>query len=124
MRAQVVCRTVTGVSRAGADEVQLWVAATNASNPCRPDQDCPADFNEDGVVNAADLLILLGKFGPCPESSCVWDVNGDGMVDHSDLFQVLNNFGPCDGCPEDVNGDGVVDGQDVAAVAKHFGPCP
>ncbi len=53
MRAQVVCRTVTGVSRAGADEVQLWVAATNASNPCRPDQDCPADFNEDGVVNAA-----------------------------------------------------------------------
>lgn len=53
MRAQVVCRTVTGVSRAGADEVQLWAAATNASNPCRPDQDCPADFNEDGVVNAA-----------------------------------------------------------------------
>ncbi len=26
---------------------------------------CPADFNGDGIVNAADLAVLLGNWGPC-----------------------------------------------------------
>lgn len=89
-----------------------------------PSGPCPADVDGDGVVGAADLLELIGNFGPCPGSSCIWDVNGDGVVDQADVQQVLQNMGPCEGCPEDINGDGVVNGQDVAAVAKHLGPCP
>lgn len=30
---------------------------------------CPADLNGDGTVNAADLSILLGAWGPCPGCS-------------------------------------------------------
>lgn len=84
--------------------------------------ECPADFNDDGVVNGVDLVIFIFNFGPCPDGRCPWDVNGDSTVDLSDLFQVLSNLGPCDGCPEDINGDGVVNGQDVVAVITHFGP--
>ncbi len=31
-----------------------------------PNPGHPADFNEDGLVNAADLALLLGSWGPCP----------------------------------------------------------
>ena len=27
---------------------------------------CPADLNGDGLVNGADLGLLLGGWGPCP----------------------------------------------------------
>ena len=57
MRAQVVCRCPHEKLHLGRDEMLrrvefvIWWAIRIV--PCRPDQDCPADFNEDGVVNAA-----------------------------------------------------------------------
>lgn len=45
------------------------------------------------------------------------DVNGDGVVDGADLGLLLAAWGACpappQGCPEDLNGDGVVDGADL-----------
>ena len=35
--------------------------------PCPPRSPCAADLNGDGVVNAADLAILLGAWGECSE---------------------------------------------------------
>jgi hypothetical protein len=35
-------------------------------NPCPDPCCCPADLNGDGVVDGADLLILLASWGPCP----------------------------------------------------------
>lgn len=67
-----------------------------ADPPCAPTcGDCdPADFNFDGSVNAFDLAILLGSWGPCPdEGSCPADLDGDGNVYASDLAILLGSWG-------------------------------
>jgi hypothetical protein len=53
---------------------------------------CPADLNSDGVVDGADLGILLAAWGtkdPCT------DLSGDGTVDGADLGLMLAAWGPC-----------------------------
>lgn len=58
---------------------------------------CP-DPNGDGVVNGADLALVLGAWGSCSGASCPGDVNGDGLVDGSDLALILGAWGPCPSC--------------------------
>ena len=48
------------------------------------------DLNNDGVVNASDLSILLSNFGT---SNAVADINGDGSVNVLDLSILISNFG-------------------------------
>ena len=50
----------------------------------------PADLTGDGVVDGADLGILLGAWG---SSGPAGDVNGDGSVDGSDLGLLLGAWG-------------------------------
>ena len=57
------------------------------------DAECPQDFDNDGIVGAADLAILLGNWGPC--EGCPVDFNGDGVVNAADLAQVLGAWGMC-----------------------------
>ena len=58
--------------------------------------DCPADFNGDGAVEAADLAVLLGSWGPCPpKEDCPADLNDDGLVEAADLAELLGSWGPC-----------------------------
>ena len=45
----------------------------------------PADLNGDGVVNAADLAMLLGKWG----NAGVGDINGDSVVNAADVTILL-----------------------------------
>ncbi len=52
---------------------------------------CVADLNGDGVVNGADLAIVLGGWG----GGGIADINGDGVVNGSDLAIVLGAWGPC-----------------------------
>ncbi|MBM4112595.1 MAG: hypothetical protein FJ253_04355 [Phycisphaerae bacterium] len=54
---------------------------------------CPADFNDDGVVDGDDLGSLLGEWGACP--GCDADFNDDGSVDGDDLGTLLGFWGPC-----------------------------
>jgi hypothetical protein len=55
---------------------------------------CPGDFNSDGVISVADLLIYLGEFG-C-EENCTADFDLDGLVNIGDLLGFLSVFGaPC-----------------------------
>ena len=49
----------------------------------------PADQNRDGVVNGADLAIVLSAWG---QAGPVGDVNGDGTVNGSDLAIVLGSW--------------------------------
>ncbi|MDG2030769.1 MAG: right-handed parallel beta-helix repeat-containing protein [Phycisphaerales bacterium] len=57
---------------------------------------CPADINGDGVVDGADLTIVLGEWGPCPvPDDCPGDLTGDGLVDGADLTIVLGEWGAC-----------------------------
>jgi len=48
------------------------------------------DINGDGVVDTADLGILIGAFGSSDPAS---DLNGDMVVDTADLGILIGNFG-------------------------------
>ena len=50
------------------------------------------------------------------------DLNGDGVVNGADLALVLADWGePCLGCPSDINDDGLVNGADLALVLAAWG---
>lgn len=54
------------------------------------------DIDGDGVVGVADLLILLGGWGGCPQPcppSCAADLDNDCQVGVGDLLIVLANWG-------------------------------
>jgi hypothetical protein len=53
---------------------------------------CPADYNEDGFVNGADLGIFLGAWGSAP---CKSDLTGDGQCTGADLGVLLGFWGEC-----------------------------
>ena len=53
---------------------------------------CPADFDVDGSVGAADLAALLNAWG---SSGSAQDLDGDGSVGAADLAALLNAWGTC-----------------------------
>jgi len=55
-------------------------------------QPCIGDLNADGVVNGADLGLLLGAWGT---ANPVADINGDGTVNGADLGLLLGAWGAC-----------------------------
>jgi alpha-tubulin suppressor-like RCC1 family protein len=54
---------------------------------------CPADFDQDGDVNGADLGILLSAWGVTGQPGV--DLNADGMISGADLGLLLSAWGPC-----------------------------
>ena len=68
-------------------ETGLWVLNV--------DLNCAGDVNGDGIVDLADLGILLAEFG-CTGGVCLADLDGDGDTDLADLGILLAGFGqPC-----------------------------
>ncbi|MBX3356309.1 MAG: hypothetical protein KF724_11505 [Phycisphaeraceae bacterium] len=59
-----------------------------------------------------------------PAPPCPADLTGDGVVNGADIALVLGSWGPCVGCPADLTGDGVVNGADISTVLGAWGPCP
>ncbi len=53
---------------------------------------CPADLNNDHVVDGSDLSTLLADWG-C--TACTSDLTGDGAVDGADLSVTLSGWGAC-----------------------------
>ncbi len=51
----------------------------------------PGDLNQDGVVDGADLGLLLTQWGSCPD--CIADLNDDDVVDGADLGLLLASWG-------------------------------
>jgi hypothetical protein len=68
----------------GSSDVAAFAAAFNAAGGKW------ADLNTDGVVNAADLAIILGAWG---SSECDMDLDGDGNVSAADLSILLGEWG-------------------------------
>lgn len=60
---------------------------------------CRTDFNADGTIDAADLMMIIDGWGPCADpGNCPRDVappNGDGVINVDDLLSVLITWGPC-----------------------------
>jgi hypothetical protein len=54
----------------------------------------PADVDHDGVVDVADLVAVITRWGAARGPA---DVNGDGTVDVLDLIEIVLHFGPA-GC--------------------------
>lgn len=71
-----------------ANHVAVWRGCADASPGPQ------GDLNGDGVVDVADLLILLSQWGPCPrDAGCTADLNDDGTVDVADMLILLANWG-------------------------------
>ncbi len=51
---------------------------------------CAEDINNDGVINGADLGLLIGGWG-----TPAGDLNGSGSTDGADLGMLLAKWGPC-----------------------------
>lgn len=79
-------------------------------------EDCP-DNTGDGIINVADILNLLSKFGSVDDRV---DVNKDGAVNVEDLLKVLGRFGStCVPAPS-VCADGLLLGVSFLNEAEDF----
>ncbi|MCP3904630.1 MAG: hypothetical protein GY715_13470, partial [Planctomycetes bacterium] len=54
---------------------------------------CPEDLGDDGAVAFADILAIIGAWGPC--ENCVEDLDGHRTVDFADVLLVIAAWGPC-----------------------------
>ena len=68
--------------------------------PCDSATPNQFDFDGDDDIDAADLAILLGSWGPCPEpcppsDTCPADFDGNCAVGPFDLAMLLGFWGPC-----------------------------
>ncbi|MHC5113096.1 MAG: hypothetical protein ACYTGP_01550 [Planctomycetota bacterium] len=53
---------------------------------------CLADINDDGFVNFADILLVIGAWGNADPWS---DLDESGIVDFADILIVVGAWGPC-----------------------------
>jgi hypothetical protein len=69
-----------------ANNIAAWVCLNDS---------CPGDLNDDGIVNGADISIMLGFWGLNGKPVDA-DINGDGLVDGADLAVLLSSWGECE----------------------------
>jgi len=86
-------------------------------------EDCQA---AGGVYNGVNQSCDPG--GHCPDF-CLPDLNDDGLVDASDLVEVITYWGKCSltcppSCNQDLNADCGVNVDDLLVVINGWGPCP
>jgi predicted outer membrane repeat protein len=95
------------------------IGAIEAQTGCR----VAGDYNNDGIVNAADYTVWRDSLGGTVTPYSVGDGNGDGVVDQDDYYIWAENYGAQCGTselafdqflPSDFNEDGVVDDDDLA----------
>jgi hypothetical protein len=80
----------------GPEEADLEVRSGDPvfDEPCATD--CPADINNDGIVDVIDLNLLLACFNQPAICNPKADTNGDGFIDVIDLNALLAAFNtPC-----------------------------
>ena len=52
-----------------------------------------ADFNNDNVIDAHDLVVLTSNLNQPCEGDCPSDLNQDGVTDSADIMILMNNWG-------------------------------
>ena len=83
-----------------------WVMTADVSEPRTVRQ---IASRENANAASRPTLIVVFEEGGGPAA----DFNGDGLVNGADVGLLLAAWGPCPGCPEDLNDDGVVNGADL-----------
>ncbi len=82
-----------------------------------PDHSVSVTGSSPGAASEFDITTIryeqTGISGP-------GDVNGDGVVNFADLVEILGAWGPCEGCPADLDGDGFVTFADVLIVLANW----
>ena len=93
-----------------------------SGQPCTdPDPDNPPDPDDPPIIPGAfgtryEVSLSCGTCAPSP------DLNGDGVVNGADLGLLLSSWGVTgSGVTGDLNGDGVVDGADLGALISAWG---
>ncbi|MFO0875348.1 MAG: hypothetical protein U0575_15455 [Phycisphaerales bacterium] len=76
----------TGPDDTNVDNIAIGPCMGGGGPAC-----CPADLDRNGVVDAADLGMLLSAWGTTGPG----DLNGSGAVDAADLGLLLGSWGPC-----------------------------
>jgi hypothetical protein len=88
--------TTTGTTAYYVKPSRFLVEASGVVGPAAPPPPaCPADLNQDGFVNGADLGSMLGSWGPCVGTPCPADLNSDGVINGADLGGMLGSWGTC-----------------------------
>lgn len=104
------------------DVNQRFVAGAGLDGPGGVLDLVTIDVDPDGQPVTGAVAVLVGI------PPCRGDINGDGMVDMADLGLLLAAWGSCGSCPPvcdgDVNGTCVVDMSDLLIVLSTWGPCP
>ncbi|MBX3354850.1 MAG: hypothetical protein KF724_04035 [Phycisphaeraceae bacterium] len=75
------------------DDSSWWNVPVDELEPGATMVVCREDLNFDGVIDGADLALLLGSWGAC--QWCPGDIDGDGFVDGADLALLLGAWGAC-----------------------------
>jgi hypothetical protein len=83
--------------------------------------DCDGDQIIDACAIAADPALDADGNGLLDTCQQAGDNNGDGLVDVADLLALLGAWGPCPACPEDTNGDGAIDADDLLNLLAGWG---
>lgn len=116
----VIVTVASGVDVRGLFDPEFEACCAQSPEGC-------ADFNEDGIVDLADFLIVLANWGDCGDcKNCPGDANGDCVVGTADMLILLSQWGgpcpppPCDG---DLDGDGTVGVADYLILLANWGPC-
>ncbi len=76
----------------GADASDAWYVDNLFVGPALPppdDEDCPADFNGDTIVNSLDVLAFLNAYNANDPKS---DFNGDTVINSLDVIAFLNAY--------------------------------
>jgi len=82
-----------------------------------------SDEDPQALVEAALDLVEIRVVGCPTAPSIPGDLNGDGVVDGADLGILLSAWGACDDCeecPADLTGDCTVDGSDLGVLLENW----
>ena len=71
--------------------IEAAVDAVSIAKPDCGEPSCAGDLDGNGMVDADDLLHVIGSWGTADG-----DANGDGTTNADDLLLLISNWGPCD----------------------------
>ncbi|MCP3904510.1 MAG: hypothetical protein GY715_12855 [Planctomycetes bacterium] len=75
------------------------------------------------VAQGGNGHVIVGM-NQCPSVVCFGDVDGSGSVDFADVLRLIGAWGPCPGtCHADLNDSGEVDGGDLVMLLAAWGTC-